>query len=188
MPSIRTCPTGTTGCSPAAESFAATALGWRKSYAFLCIPAFCACLRAGRARQRSSQASRWGYFCREIRAGRTVYLPVSVEGALLARFAGCTLGVPVENWPIERMANLAKENMIKAQKDLERTQQLFDKSLESQAILDTVYASSQGWDVLIPLVASVGGFVAAIVIGGIAGLYPAMRAARVSPTEALRTL
>jgi putative ABC transport system permease protein len=50
------------------------------------------------------------------------------------------------------------------------------------------YARLQGWDVLVPGVAIVGGFVAALVIGGVAGLYPAMRAARVSPTEALRTL
>jgi putative ABC transport system permease protein len=51
-----------------------------------------------------------------------------------------------------------------------------------------VYASWQGWDVLVPPVAIVGGLVAALAIGAVAGLYPAMRAARVSPTEALRTL
>ena len=33
-----------------------------------------------------------------------------LEGALLGRFAGCTLGAPVEFWPIEKMAELAKEN------------------------------------------------------------------------------
>ncbi len=51
-----------------------------------------------------------------------------------------------------------------------------------------VYAWSQGWDVLIPQVAVFGGLAAAVSIGVVAGLYPAMRAARVSPTEALRTL
>ena len=50
------------------------------------------------------------------------------------------------------------------------------------------WAMIQGWGILIPPIAIVGGIVAALLIGAIAGLYPAMRAARVSPTEALRTL
>ena len=50
-----------------------------------------------------------------------------------------------------------------------------------------VYAMSQGWQVVIPPLALAGAFVAAIGIGGIAGLYPAIRAARISPTEALRS-
>lgn len=50
------------------------------------------------------------------------------------------------------------------------------------------WSAVQGWGVLIPPVAIIGGIVVAMLIGAIAGLYPAMRAARVSPTEALRTL
>ena len=33
-----------------------------------------------------------------------------VEGALLGRMAGCTLGAPVEGWPISNMQKLAEEN------------------------------------------------------------------------------
>jgi len=46
----------------------------------------------------------------------------------------------------------------------------------------------KGWSVVIPPVAWAGGFGAALAIGAAAGLLPALRAARLSPTEALRTV
>ncbi len=52
--------------------------------------------------------------------------------------------------------------------------------------LAVVYALSQSWTPIIPAVAVVGGIVAAVAIGALAGFYPAMRAARLAPTDALR--
>jgi putative ABC transport system permease protein len=49
------------------------------------------------------------------------------------------------------------------------------------------YAAKQGWPTLVPPWASFGGLGATLVIGAIAGLYPAVRAAGVPPTEALAT-
>ena len=51
----------------------------------------------------------------------------------------------------------------------------------------TGWARIRGWDTLIPPIAIGGGIAAAVIIGAVAGLYPAIRAARMSPTEALRT-
>jgi putative ABC transport system permease protein len=51
-----------------------------------------------------------------------------------------------------------------------------------------IYALTQHWQVQIPPLAMYGGIGAALAIGAIAGLYPATRAARLSPTEALRAV
>jgi putative ABC transport system permease protein len=51
-----------------------------------------------------------------------------------------------------------------------------------------LYASSQRWAVVIPIEAWSGGILSAILIGAFAGLMPAVRASRLSPTVALRTV
>jgi putative ABC transport system permease protein len=49
------------------------------------------------------------------------------------------------------------------------------------------YASLQGWPVVVPATAIVAGVASSILIGAMAGLYPALRAGRLPPTEALNT-
>jgi len=56
------------------------------------------------------------------------------------------------------------------------------------AAATAVYATTKGWSIVIPPLAWGGGFTAALFIGVIAGLLPAVRAARLEPTEALRTV
>jgi putative ABC transport system permease protein len=48
-----------------------------------------------------------------------------------------------------------------------------------------VYATLRDWPTVVPGWVIAGGITAALIIGGVAGLYPAMRAARLAPTEAL---
>jgi hypothetical protein len=50
------------------------------------------------------------------------------------------------------------------------------------------YARAKGWAIVIPAEAWAGGLAAALAIGAIAGLLPAIRAARLSPTQALWSL
>ena len=51
-----------------------------------------------------------------------------------------------------------------------------------------LYAHTQHWATVIPPVAWAGGLASTLLIGAIAGLLPALRAARMSPTEALWTV
>jgi putative ABC transport system permease protein len=52
--------------------------------------------------------------------------------------------------------------------------------------LTGAYASARGWSAVVPAGGLAAGLVAALLIGAVAGLYPAMRAARMAPTDALR--
>ena len=54
------------------------------------------------------------------------------------------------------------------------------------SVVTSGYAALRGWAVDVPLVAIVGGVAAALAVGTVAGIYPAARAARLAPAEAVR--
>ena len=56
------------------------------------------------------------------------------------------------------------------------------------AAATAAYASSQGWIVVVPVLAVAGGVAIALALGVLAGLYPAIRAARLAPAAALRSV
>lgn len=55
-------------------------------------------------------------------------------------------------------------------------------------VATAVYAASKGWAIVIPAQAWAGGIGCAILIGALAGIVPAIRASRMTPTVALRTV
>jgi putative ABC transport system permease protein len=99
---------------------------------------------------------------------------------------------------LERRSEIGLRRALGATKPQIRTQFLSEAVLlallggaagvAAGAIATTIYAGAKGWAVVIPATAWAGGIGAAIAIGAIAGLLPALRAARLSPTEALRTV
>jgi putative ABC transport system permease protein len=56
------------------------------------------------------------------------------------------------------------------------------------SLITIAYARIRGWGVILPARYVGAGIATAVVIGALAGLYPALRASRMSPTEALRTV
>jgi putative ABC transport system permease protein len=56
------------------------------------------------------------------------------------------------------------------------------------AAATAAYAATQGWIVVVPVLAVGGGVAIALLLGAVAGLYPAVRAARLAPAAALRSV
>ncbi|MDX6261896.1 MAG: putative transport system permease protein [Kribbellaceae bacterium] len=98
---------------------------------------------------------------------------------------------------LERRAEIGLRRSLGATRGQIRTQFLTESLLLSAlggaggAILGSAvtagYSAYQGWLTVLPVWALTGGIAATLVIGGLAGLYPAIRASRLSPTEALAT-
>ena len=55
-------------------------------------------------------------------------------------------------------------------------------------LVAAAYASSRGWQVVVPPEVLAGGVLAAAAVGAVAGLYLPLRAARLAPVDALRTV
>ncbi|WP_345563040.1 ABC transporter permease [Nonomuraea rosea] len=98
---------------------------------------------------------------------------------------------------LERRAEIGLRRSLGATRGQIRTQFLAESLLLSAmggagGILlgtgvTTGYAYYSGWPSVVPLWATGGGLAATLIIGAVAGLYPAIRASRLSPTEALAT-
>jgi putative ABC transport system permease protein len=99
---------------------------------------------------------------------------------------------------LERRSEIGLRRALGATKGQIRTQFLAESILLAVmgggvgvlagAVATAVYASSKSWAVVIPVEAWSGGMVAAILIGSFAGLVPAVRASRLPPSVALRTV
>ncbi|MGI5287563.1 ABC transporter permease [Nonomuraea polychroma] len=98
---------------------------------------------------------------------------------------------------LERRAEIGLRRSLGATRGQIRTQFLAESLLLSAiggaggVLLGTAvtmgYALYSGWPSVVPAWATVGGLAATLMIGAMAGLYPAIRASRLSPTEALAT-
>jgi putative ABC transport system permease protein len=98
---------------------------------------------------------------------------------------------------LERRAEIGLRRSLGATRGQIRTQ-FFAESLLLSALGGTggvllglavtaAYAHTQHWPTAVPVWAMLGGIGATLVIGALAGSYPAIRAARLAPTEALAT-
>lgn len=98
---------------------------------------------------------------------------------------------------LERRAEIGLRRSLGATRGQVRTQFLAESLLLSALggtggvllgiAVTTGYALTQSWPAVVPAWATGGGIAATLLIGAVAGLYPAVRAARLAPTEALAT-
>ncbi|MER7204336.1 ABC transporter permease, partial [Streptomyces sp. NPDC000188] len=96
---------------------------------------------------------------------------------------------------LERRAEIGPRRALGARRGDIRTQFLAESQLLAGlggiagvvigVDVTTAYAVAQGWPAVVPAWAMAGGLLATLAIGALAGLYPAVRASRLPPTEAL---
>jgi putative ABC transport system permease protein len=99
---------------------------------------------------------------------------------------------------LERRAEIGLRRSLGATRQHIRTQFLTESLLLSVlgggagillgSAVTAVYATLQNWPTVVPTWVIAGGITATLIIGAAAGLYPAIRAARVAPTEALAAI
>jgi putative ABC transport system permease protein len=99
---------------------------------------------------------------------------------------------------LERRSEIGLRRALGAAKGHIRTQFLFEAILlallggavgvAAGAAATALYAHTKHWATVIPTLAWAGGIAAALLIGATAGLLPAIKAARMNPTEALWTV
>ena len=99
---------------------------------------------------------------------------------------------------LERRSEIGLRRALGATKQQIRTQFLTESILLAVLggivgvlvgiIATAIYAGTKHWVIVIPVEAWSGGIASAIVIGAFAGLMPAIRASRLPPTVALRTV
>jgi putative ABC transport system permease protein len=99
---------------------------------------------------------------------------------------------------LERRSEIGLRRALGATKQQIRTQFLTESILLAVLggivgvlagiVATAIYASSKQWAIVIPVEAWSGGIASAILIGAFAGLMPAVRASRMPPTVALRTV
>jgi len=130
----------------------------------------------------------------------------AAEGAFNSLFLGLAAvallvgGVGVANIMVisvlERRSEIGLRRALGATRGQIRTQFLGEATLLGMvggvagiaigALVTAAYALSHQWESVVPAVAIFGGLGASLLVGAVAGLLPALRAARMSPTEALR--
>ncbi len=130
------------------------------------------------------------------RAANTTFTELLLGLGAVALLVG---GIGIANTMVisvlERRSEIGLRRSLGATKGQVRTQFVAESLLlsllggASGALLGYLvtgtYATTRRWPTVVPLWALAGGVGATVLIGAIAGLYPAIRAARLAPTEAL---